>query len=48
MDGSKHAGRWFSSKEMSFDLIATGDDEIGFFNSFFRGNSIFLFFNCGN
>jgi len=48
VDGSKHAGRWFNSKEMSFDLIVTGQDEIGFFNSFFRGNSIFSFFICGN
>jgi hypothetical protein len=48
MDGSKHAGRLFSSNEMAFDMIATGQDETGFINSFFLGNSIFLFVNCGN
>jgi len=46
--GSKHAGRLCSSNDMLFDWIATGHDEIGLVNSFFRGNSIFLFFNCGN
>jgi len=46
--GSKQPDLLFNSKEMSFDLIAIGFDEIGLCNSFFWGNSIFLFFKCGN
>jgi hypothetical protein len=40
--GSKHDGRLFNSKDMWFDLIAIGHDDLGLVDSFFRGKSIFL------